>query len=197
MIGWLKSSRSLKTQGKLLTNTLAMEKIPLNPVQQQRSWNSRPLSTGGGVTNGSCITIRVSVSQSIGAGVYYTQSNNITTGTGDTSISKFINRAESAGILAALIAEYIHIAKQFENVTYLCLVKARAGILGKACADAIRKCSAENRCCRDTHINTDNHPYSSIFLWPTRVKDPSPARLSDTFNTYQSLPSSSTSNGHY
>jgi len=50
-------------------------------------------------------------SQSVGAGVYHPQSNKIiTVNPGGTSINKTIDRAKLAGIAAALINEYTHIA---------------------------------------------------------------------------------------
>jgi hypothetical protein len=50
------------------------------------------------------------LSLAIGAGVYHPQSNNITTvNHGGTSINKTINRANPAGIAAALINEHTHI----------------------------------------------------------------------------------------
>jgi hypothetical protein len=58
----------------------------------------------------SCITNK-KIDLSIGAGVYHLQFNKITTvNSGGTSINKTINRAELAGIAAALINEHTHIA---------------------------------------------------------------------------------------
>jgi ribonuclease HI len=61
--------------------------------------------------DGSCITNKENGSQSIGAGVHHPQSNKITTeNPGGTSINKTMNRAELAGIAAALIYEHTLIA---------------------------------------------------------------------------------------
>jgi hypothetical protein len=63
----------------------------------------------------SCITNK-KIDLSIGAGVYHLQFNKITTvNSGGTSINKTINRAELAGIAAALINEHTHIAIQLRS----------------------------------------------------------------------------------
>jgi len=60
---------------------------------------------------GSCITNKEKGSQSIGAGVFHFQFNNVTTVNSEaTSINKTRNRAKLAGIAAALINEHTHIA---------------------------------------------------------------------------------------
>ena len=57
------------------------------------------------------VLIHKNGSQSIGAGVYHPQSSNNTAAKpGGTSINKTINRAELAGIAAALINVHTHIA---------------------------------------------------------------------------------------
>ena len=59
-------------------------------------------------TDGRCITNKENGSQSIGAKAYHPQSSKITTvNPGGTST---INRAELAGVAAALINEHTHIA---------------------------------------------------------------------------------------
>jgi ribonuclease HI len=72
-------------------------------------------------------------------------------------------------------------SSNLKDTIYLYKVKAQAGILGNECANAIAKCSMENKSGQDIHINTGVHPHSSIF-WPARVKTPfqssSPTRKS-------------------
>ena len=87
---------------------------------------------------------------------------------------------------AKLLETIVHYIQVDEETSYLYKVKARAGILGNECADAIAKCSA-NLTGHDIQIDTDNHPYSNIF-WPAKVEDP-PARPPNTSNTNQPIPS--------
>ena len=91
---------------------------------------------------------------------------------------------------AKLLETIAHHIQLSEDTIHLHKVKAHAGILGNECAVAIAKCSAENQCGHDVHINTDAHPHSSIF-WPARVENPPssiPAYLPDTLDTCHPWP---------
>ena len=62
---------------------------------------------------------------------------------------------------AILLETIVHPIPLSKDTIHLYKVKAHAGILGNECADAIAKCSAENRSGHDIRINTDAHPHSS------------------------------------
>jgi hypothetical protein len=85
---------------------------------------------------------------------------------------------------AKFLQTIIHHIQLSKDTIHLYKIKARAGILGNECVDAIAKCSADNQSGHDIHINTDAHPHSSIF-WPAKVENPPPACLPDTLNTCQ------------
>jgi ribonuclease HI len=71
-------------------------------------------------------------------------------------------------IHAKLLETIVHHTQLSKDIIHLYKVKAHAGILGNECADAIAKCSAQNhQSGHDIHINSDDHPHSSIF-WPAR-----------------------------